>query len=139
VDIQYHSNSKLLEVFMDGDQGIGIDQCAKLNRYLQGHLDEGGWIGDDYTLEISSPGIGTPLKLKRQYHKNIGRTLAVELTDDHVAVKGILSEVKDDAIVISYEAKVPVEEGKKKKHLVTLKQEIPFERIKKAVIKIVFN
>jgi ribosome maturation factor RimP len=81
--------------------------------------------------------VGSPLILLRQYQKNIGRLLSAELTDTHINAKGTLVEVQEDHIVLEYSEKVQ-EEGKKKKKEVIVRENIPFDRIKKAVIKVAF-
>ena len=62
-----------IDVFIDGDNGVNITQCARVNRYLQHIFDETPqkWFGERYTLDVSSPGIGQPIKFRRQYQ--IGR------------------------------------------------------------------
>lgn len=87
-------NSKLL-VLIDGDQGLDIDRCARVSRQLGAQLEELDIIPGKYTLEVSSPGIDQPLKLKRQYVKNIGRSLKVELNDGEKK-EGVLTAVKDE-------------------------------------------
>src|SRR4051812_15883035 len=62
-------------VVVDGDQGITIDDCAAASRALNESLESE--ISDPYTLEVSTPGLDHPLKMKRQYKKNIGRGLKV--------------------------------------------------------------
>ncbi len=123
-----------VEVFVDSDSGVTIEACAKLNRYLQSHIDEAGWLGEKYTLDVSSSGVGRPLKLLRQYQKNIGRTLAVKLIDGEKK-KGILTKVDEDKITLEHKERV--KEGKKKKTVV-IESEISIEQIEEAKIKITF-
>jgi ribosome maturation factor RimP len=80
VDIKMHGSNKLT-ILIDGDQGAGIDVCAQVSRFVGHHLEEENIIEQAYNLEVSSPGIDTPLKLTRQYVKNIGREVAVKKTD----------------------------------------------------------
>lgn len=128
----------VIEVFLDSDKAVQYDHCTKISRYLESLLDENGWLGDSYTLDVSSAGVGTPLKLKRQYIKNIGREVSVEVKDDHKNIKGVLTEVKDDSIVIEYQEKIKLE-GRKKKELIQIKKEIPFENIKNTIVTISFK
>ena len=132
IDITTFGNK--VEVFIDSDAGVSIGLCAKLNRFLQGHIDEAGWLGEKYTLDVSSPGIGRPLKLLRQYHKNIGRTLEVKVQEgkEH---KGILIAVTEDEITLEYKERI--KEGKKK-HTVVVQLPIPLEQITEAKVKITF-
>lgn len=87
-------NSKLL-ILIDGDTGLGIDSCARVSRQLGAQLEELDIIPGKFTLEVSSPGIDQPLKLKRQYVKNIGRSLKVELNDGETK-EGVLINVQDE-------------------------------------------
>ena len=107
VDIKMHSNGKLI-VLVDGDTGIGIDDCAAISRYVGFKLEEENVIETAYNLEVSSPGIDTPLKLTRQYLKNIGRNLAIKMADG-TKKEGKLSSIAEDAIVIEEKIK---EKGK---------------------------
>ncbi|SNS91423.1 ribosome maturation factor RimP [Ekhidna lutea] len=91
-------NQKVL-VFIDGDNGISIDQCSKVSRYIGNEMEELELLDGKYTLEVSSPGLDFPLTLHRQYLKNIGRKLEVE-TVDGKHHEGQLKEVKDDGIVL---------------------------------------
>lgn len=111
VDIIISSKSgpKKVLVLLDGDEGITIDDCAKLSRTLGFHIEEQELIEDAYRLEVSSPGLDHPLTLVRQYIKNIGRTVKVTLKDGR-QVAGELKEADDSKIVIAEEKK----EGKKK-------------------------
>jgi ribosome maturation factor RimP len=64
-----------LTVLVDTDEGISIDQCAKISRQLAAALEAEEVFETAYNLEVSSPGVDTPLKTERQYQKNIGRTI----------------------------------------------------------------
>jgi ribosome maturation factor RimP len=112
-----------------------FEKCQKLSRYLEGFIDSGGWLGDKYVLEVSSPGISRPLKFQRQYIKNIGRKLEVVLSSDKTKVIGLLKEVIDGGIVLTNE--VVEREGKKKikKQVETI---VKFDNIEKAIVKIEF-
>jgi len=136
VEIENKGENKV-QVFIDSDEGINFGNCARLSRHLEAQIEENGWLGEKYTLDVSSPGLDRPLKLHRQYVKNIGRELSVEIEGEHKHAKGKLEEVTEEHIVLTYSEKVKLE-GRKKKELVELRQEIPFERIKKALVKITF-
>ncbi len=136
VDI-LHSADDHIQVFVDNDSGLLLEHCVTLSRFLENYIEENGLLGEKYTLDVSSPGVGSPLKLIRQYQKNIGRLLSVELVDSHIHDKGNLVEVNDDFIVLEYKEKIQ-EEGKKKKKEVVIRKSIPFDKIKKAVVKIEF-
>ncbi|GAB4405038.1 MAG: hypothetical protein OHK0039_05730 [Bacteroidia bacterium] len=82
----------MLSVKVDTDQGISLEACAKISRRLNALLDEQDWWDFSYKLEVSSPGVGYPLKLHRQYVQNIGRDLQIALSGGRT-VKGRLLAV----------------------------------------------
>jgi ribosome maturation factor RimP len=118
-----------ISILLDSDTGISIDECAAVSRKLGQKLEEQNLIDTAYTLEVSSPGVDEPLKLARQYTKNIGRDLQVMLNDNSQK-KGKLEEVKPDSIVLLIE-------DKKKKQSQAL--EIPFTDIKKSNVIVSFK
>jgi ribosome maturation factor RimP len=126
-----------IQVFLDHDNGLQLEHCVDVSRFLEKYIEENNLLSENYTLDVSSAGVGSPLILLRQYKKNIGRLLSAELTDTHINAKGTLVEVQEDHIVLEYSEKVQ-EEGKKKKKEVMVRENIPFDRIKKAVIKVAF-
>lgn len=99
VKIKGNSGNQKVIVFIDGDNGISIDQCSKVSRFLGGEIEETDLIEGKYTLEVSSPGLDFPITLHRQYLKNVGRSLSVELVEGE-KVEGELIEVKSDSIVL---------------------------------------
>jgi ribosome maturation factor RimP len=89
-----------IKVFLDADNGITIDKCIKINRALYNQIEESDiFPNGDFSLEVSSPGVDEPLKLHRQYKKNIGRTVEVTMNDG-TKKEGKLTEVNDDEILI---------------------------------------
>ncbi len=135
VDINRPEGSNKLEIFVDADSGINYKTCQRLSRYLEAYIDEAQWLGEKYILEVSSPGIGRPLKFNRQYKKNIGRKVAVKLNVGGTE-EGTLKEVSETEIIL--ERKVRVKEGKKKVNKV-LEIPILFDDIKETKVKITFN
>lgn len=126
---------RMLEVIIDADAGVTFDQCRLISRYLESHLDEHAWLGEDYTLEVSSPGVDRPLKLWRQYPKNIGRTLDITLKDGN-SHTGKLLEVREDGL--SIEETIKRKEGKRNiTEVVT--RDIPAAQIEKTIVKITFK
>lgn len=98
-----------VKVFLDGDEGIPIGKCAEYNRALYKLLEESTLFpSDDFSLEVSSPGLDEPLKLERQYVKNIGREVEI-LTKEGTKVEGKL--ISADGNVVTVEE----ERGKNKK------------------------
>ena len=98
VELHLHGGNKL-EVFIDCDSGVTLEKCQQVSRFLEAHIEENQWLGEKYTLDVSSPGLSRPLKLWRQYRKNIGRTVAATLLDGEVRT-GILKEVHEDYILL---------------------------------------
>ena len=112
VEVRMLPNHKLI-IHVDGDEGITIQDCAAISRHVGFHLEEENTIEKAYNLEVSSPGIGEPLKLRRQYDKNVGREISLKLEGGEQK-EGKLLSVTESGIVI--EAKV--KEKGKKAHLV---------------------
>ncbi len=128
------SPANKLEVFIDSDTGVTFRQCQQVSRFLEAYLDEEGWLGERYVLEVSSPGVDRPLALARQYPRNLGRKLEVK-TQDGQKQTGVLTEVKEDGIELELTEKI--KEGKKTRR-VKRSHFIPFEAIEKALVKIQF-
>ena len=116
-------------VILDGDNGITIDDCANVSRAVNSSLES--LIEDQYALEISTPGLDHPLKLKRQFEKNKGRKLKVHLSNKSI-VLGALQGVEEEKILVEAEVK----EGKK---METKAMEIPFAEIEKAFVTVSFK
>ena len=120
-----------IKIFLDADSGLGIEKCIKINRALYRLIEEEGLYPDgDFSLEVSSPGIDEPLKIHRQYLKNIGREVEVTLNDASVKT-GKLESVTEDGIHIQYT------EGKNKK-AVTHELDIAFADISKTKVLVKF-
>ncbi|MCR8561619.1 ribosome assembly cofactor RimP [Mucilaginibacter sp. BJC16-A38] len=131
VDVKFHSNGKLM-VLVDGDNGIGIDDCVAISRHVGFHLEEENVIETAYNLEVSSPGIDTPLTSIRQYTKNVGRNLAIKMVDG-TKREGKLTGLAEDAIVIEEKIK---EKGKKAE---TVESVIPIDKITETKVLISFK
>lgn len=130
VDIKIKPTNNI-KVFLDADTGVSIDKCVKYNRSLYKQIEESGLFPNgDFSLEVSSPGLEEPLKLRRQYEKNTGRTVEVVLNDG-AKIEGTLTAVKNDSIEVE-EVK-----GKNKKKEV-IQHTILFDNIKTTKIQIQF-
>ena len=94
VDIQIASRDqrKAIQLFVDTDAGITIDQCTELSRIIGEALDRQNVVQDSYVLEVSSPDLTKPLKLIRQYRKNVGRQfrLRVRKNGEVIGIKAKL-------------------------------------------------
>jgi ribosome maturation factor RimP len=112
VDVKVQGGKKV-EVFVDGDEGIKISQCAELSRFIESHLDGSGLVSEHYTLDVSSPGMSNPLKVPRQYKRRIGRELSVVKMDGS-ALEVVLREVRDNGILVEKIIQKPTKSKKKK-------------------------
>lgn len=118
-------------VLLDSDSGFNIDDCADLSRAISNEMEAEAIMDDPYILEVSSPGLDHPLKLKRQYQKNVGRELKLVLTDSSI-VKGKLIEVCENTIKFEKEVK-------EKKKIGSELVEINFDTIEKANVLVSFK
>jgi len=120
-----------VKLFLDGDQGVTIEKCISWNRALYKKIEEENLFPNgDFSLEVSSPGVDEPLKLFRQYKKNIGRTVEVILKEGN-KITGKMIDVTEDAITVE-ETK-----GKNKKKEV-IQHVFLFDQIKSTKIQTVF-
>jgi ribosome maturation factor RimP len=120
-----------IKVFVDGDNGIAIDKLVQYNRGFYKQIEESGFFpNDDFSLEVSSPGLDEPLKLHRQYLKNMGRYVEV-LMKDGIKHEGKMVSVLENEIIIEEEA------GKGKKKQI-ISHTLPYSEIKSTTIQIKF-
>lgn len=120
-----------VKVFLDADQGINVDRLIQYNRKLYKDLEESGLFPDgDFSLELSSPGLDEPLKLPRQYRKNLGRFVEVVLADG-TREEGKLLDSNDQRLLLEQE------KGKGKKKEV-LQKEILMEQVRSTKIQVKF-
>ena len=130
VDVIVSSKRKpqKVTVVVDGDAGISIDDCADISREVSKVLDESNVLTDSYVLEVTTPGLDQPLKLHRQYKKNIGRKVRTKVSDK--VVEGKLVAVSESGIAIEQG------DGKKiEKSVVELK----FSEIDKTIVLVSFK
>lgn len=125
VDIELKPNNVIV-VYADADAGLSIDQIKMINRKIEAAFDRDV---EDFNLTVSSPDLNKPLKIWRQYKKNIGRTLKVKYSDRQV--EGDLLVCNEETIVLN----VP---GEKKKDPVQ-EVEIAFADITEAKVAIKFK
>lgn len=130
VDVIVSSKRKpqKVTVVVDGDAGISIDDCADISREVAKALDDSLALTDSYVLEVTTPGLDQPLKLHRQYRKNIGRRMRIKVSDK--VVEGKLVGVSDSGVTIEQG------DGKKiEKSVVELK----FSEIDKSIVLVSFK
>ena len=131
VEVKMLPNNKLI-IHVDGDEGISIQDCVAISRHVGFHLEEENVIEQAYNLEVSSPGVGEPLKLNRQYVKNIGRTLSIKLNGG-LKREGKLLSVTENNLLIEESVK---EKGKK---AATVQTEVSFNDILETSVLISFK
>lgn len=125
-------NSNHIKVVIDGDQGVSVNDCIAVSRKIEHNLDR---EEEDFSLEVLSAGVSEPLRLARQYQKNIGRTLAV--TTPEGKIEGKLVKMEDGNITLQWQAREPKPVGKGK---VTVDKEVvlPIDKISEAKVIITF-
>ncbi len=128
------SPENAIEILIDGDEGLSIDEIVRISRHVEHNLDREEF---DFSLNVSSAGVGNPLILPRQYRKNIGRILRVTKADDGKDLEGELVSASDKSIILKWTAREPKPIGKGK-HNVEKEQKINYTEIKKAIVKITF-
>ncbi|MGI4804554.1 MAG: ribosome assembly cofactor RimP [Janthinobacterium lividum] len=131
VDVKMHTNGSLI-VLVDGDQGIGIQDCAAISRHVGFHLEENNVIEQAYNLEVSSPGVDFPLKSVRQFQKNVGRNLLLKLSDSSTKEGKLLSADEENIVI---EEKTAIK-GKK---ATFAEVQLPYHQLQEAIVLISFK
>jgi ribosome maturation factor RimP len=121
------SATNIIDIYVDGDKGINISECASLSRRIESEFDR---EEEDYELRVSSPGLDKPFKLYRQYKKYVGRPIRVELIDGQ-KWKGMLVQLNEEGIEL--------ERVIEKKKNETVKETILFDLVKMARPEITFK
>jgi len=118
-------------VFLDGDQGVTIDDCATVSRHIESVIGE----GEEHELVVSSFGADQPLKLPRQYNQHIGRSLTLLLDDESTFTAELLT-VSPEGIIVK-----PVQKKKRKKDEPAPPENLflEFSRISSAKVNISFK
>lgn len=124
--------NKKITLLLDGDNGVTIEDCAKVSRHVGFHLEEEDLMAEAYQLEVGSAGLDAELVLDRQFQKNIGRNLLIKKKDGS-KIDGKLVKADPDSLVISHEVK---EKGKKAQLIETT---IEKENIASAKVSISFK
>jgi ribosome maturation factor RimP len=114
--VEIEQNGKHLGVFMDSDSPLSFDRCKEVSRIVEAFLDDKKYLGEDYLLEVSSPGIDRPLKFPRQFIKNIGRNIIVRYGTEERA-EGVLTSADGDKITVSWEEIYKEDKKKIKKNM----------------------
>jgi ribosome maturation factor RimP len=121
------SSSNVIHVMVDSDSVISINQIVEISRHIEGGLDR---EVEDFELSVFSAGLSEPLRLVRQYNKNIDKELEVLLNDGQ-KLTGILKQANDQSIILEVTTKEKPE-GSKKKELITRVHTLEYSEIKEA-------
>ena len=131
IDLTITESFKII-VTLDGDNGVALQDCIDISRAIENNLDR---EDQDFSLEVASVGVGSPLKMIRQYKKNVGRTLIVKLAAETIEAE--LVEATDNFIILSWKAREAKKLGKGKE-TVLKRLEIPYTEIKEAIVTVTF-
>ena len=131
IDLIITDSFKII-VNLDGDNGVALQDCIDISRAIENNLDR---EEQDFSLEVASVGVGSPLKMVRQYKKNVGRTLIVKLATETIEAE--LVEANDNFIILSWKAREAKKLGKGKE-TVQKRQEIQYTEIKEAIVTVTF-
>jgi len=126
ISLRGNQGNQKLEIFLDGDNGISIDQCSSVSRRLSAIMEEEELITGKYILEVSSAGVDIPLQEVRQYKKNVGRSLDIKTKDGQKLTGQLLKVIDESEIIIQPEKSketttVELENIEKTKVLVSFK------------------
>ncbi len=124
VDVMQTSDDRIV-VEIDHADGVWIEDCADLSRFLQEKLGE---ELDDYELEVGSAGLGQPFKVAQQYLNHVGKTVEVQ-TSDGKKVQGVLTKVDGDKFTVTVKEKQRIE-GKKRPVMVDVDKEFSMDEVK---------
>ena len=131
VDLTITDSFKII-ISLDGDNGVNLQDCIDISRAVENNIDR---EEQDFSLEVASVGVGSPLKFKRQYFKNVGRMLIVKLESDKIEAK--LVDANEEFITLEWQAREPKKIGKGKE-TIQKKIEIPYTDIKEAIVTVTF-
>uniref|UniRef100_UPI003216E06B ribosome assembly cofactor RimP n=1 Tax=uncultured Draconibacterium sp. TaxID=1573823 RepID=UPI003216E06B len=133
VDISVSANNDI-RVFVDSFEGMTIEQCIRISRNVEHNLDR---EEDDFSLQVSSPGLTESFKVLQQYQKYTGKEIEVKTTGD-VELTGVLKKTDEVGIVLETSKREKVE-GHKKKQLVVKEHILKYDEIKSAKAVISFK
>ena len=133
VDVEISNDNKIV-VEIDHADGVWIEDCVELSRYIEDRLSRDD---EDYELEVGSAGLGQPFKVPQQYVNFVGKEVEV-LDGDGKKVKGILKSVDGNDFVVTVREKIK-EEGKKRPVLTDVDKSFQMDQVKYTKYLISFN
>ena len=129
------SEANVISLEIDSEIGsVSINDCVRVSRNIEHNLDR---EEQDFELSVSSAGLDKPLRVTRQYPKNIGRELKVKTESDD-KIEGLLTAADEEGIVLQISRKEKIE-GKKKKELIVEDIPLKYAQIKEAKVVISFK
>ena len=131
IDLNINDANKIV-ITLDGDNGVQLQDCINISRAIDNNLDR---EEVDFALEVASAGVSLPLKLVRQYRKNIGRTLKIKTASQ--TIEALLLEVSDEDITVEWSSREPKKIGKGKETVVH-NEKIAYADIQEAIVIIIF-
>ncbi|MCM4169285.1 Ribosome maturation factor RimP [Arenibacter antarcticus] len=127
LDFSIGADNKI-KITLDGDHGVTLQDCMNVSRAIEHNLDR---EEEDFALEVASAGAASPIKLPRQFRKNIGRKIEVKTLDSEL--EGTLTEATEESITLEWKDREPKPVGKGK-ITVQKKQLIAISDIKEAKV-----
>ena len=108
VDVEYvkEAGTWYLRAYIDKEGGIAVDDCEVISRRLSDWLDKEDFIDDSYILEVSSPGLGRPLKKEKDYQRSIGKLIDIKLyraEDKQKEFTGVLKAYDEKTVTLAFE------------------------------------
>ena len=108
VDVEYvkEAGTWYLRAYIDKEGGFTVDDCEMVSRRLSDWLDKEDFIDDSYILEVSSPGLGRPLKKEKDFKRSLGEAVDIKLyraIERQKDFSGILTAYDADTVTIRYE------------------------------------
>ena len=131
VDVKIN-NANDIFVYIDDFEGLTIEECRRINHYIESGLNR---EEEDFSLEVSSPGLSNPFKVKEQYTKNLNKKIEI-ITTDGEKIEGFLIEISENFIVIENSV---IKKINNKKQEVKEQHKLEFVNIKTAKNIISFN
>ncbi|XBX10370.1 ribosome maturation factor RimP [Enterocloster clostridioformis] len=108
VDVEYvkEAGTWYLRAYIDKEGGIAVDDCEVISRALSSWLDKEDFIDDSYILEVSSPGLGRPLKKEKDFVRSMGKDVDVRLyrqLNKQKEFTGALSAYDENTVTLTME------------------------------------
>lgn len=124
VEVKVRAGNEI-EIYIDSDQRVAVEECIAVSRAVEQELET---ATEDFSLMVSSAGVGQPLKVLRQFRKLTGKPVDVVMLDG-VKILGRLEDADNDGFVVSYPEKRKIE-GRKKPEIVNVTKRLDYTDVK---------